>query len=150
AGHTTPDQAGKPGGRYSTECGDDILRLLDEIGRRLTLAEMPEELARRGVEWSASTVSHTAPAMRRLGLLDHAARADERGHGFGLPEWSGAGQKAERLSTGCAADILKVIEEAGRRLTLTQVLDEFARRGIEWSHTTVSHTAPAMRKMGQL
>lgn len=71
---------------YSQRCADDILAVLGMTDRRLSTSQLCEELARCGREWSYSTVSSVAPAMRRDGKLTN--ERDTRGKGYGLPQWS--------------------------------------------------------------
>lgn len=73
--------------RLSEGCAEDILKLLEDVGRRLTIMEILDEFATREIPWSSTTVSHTAPAMRRAGRLSNRQRGDDHGRGYGLPDW---------------------------------------------------------------
>lgn len=73
--------------RLSEACAADVLKLLADVGRRLTLLEIQDEFSVRKIEWSATTVNHTCPAMRRDGRLTNRKKPDDRGRGYGLPAW---------------------------------------------------------------
>lgn len=54
------------------------------------------------------------------------------------------------LSERCAEDILALLEAAERRLTLSEISQEFSARGIRWSYAMIDNVAPALRRMGKL
>lgn len=133
---------------YSPPCAAKILELLAESKRRLTTTEFVDAFRARKWPWGATPITHTLSVMRKEGRLSHA-RDDDWGHGYGLPGWA-AGPDGERLSEDCAADVLKLLRETGRRMTLTEIQDAFAAKEVTWSVTTVNHTCPAMRRAGRL
>lgn len=131
---------------YSAKCAESIVNLLRTAGKRMTMNELADKFFGQPDEWSYSAISHTAPVMMREGVLD--SKRDARGKGYGLPEWSE--NTGDRYSPRCAEKILEVLSAVGHRLSLTEISDEFSRRGIEWSPSTVQHTGPAMRRRGEL
>jgi hypothetical protein len=67
---------GVPGRETIAQCGQDILRVLREVGRPLTTLEILEELVHRHLSWRESTVSHTLADLVAEGLVQ-----DTNGHG---------------------------------------------------------------------
>ena len=66
-------------------CSADILRVLAEVGHRLTTTRLLAELSRRDIEWSERTVSGTLARMVDDGTLTNEQHTRPRG--YGLPEW---------------------------------------------------------------
>jgi hypothetical protein len=56
-----------PGQETLADCARDLLRVLREVGRPLTMLELLDELVRRQLRWRESTVSHALVV-----LQDHA------------------------------------------------------------------------------
>lgn len=74
------------GANYSTDCAADVLRVMRQARRRLTLTAIADELSLLHLPWSHTAISHTVPQMRNEGVLTHAR--DQLGKGYGLPEWT--------------------------------------------------------------
>lgn len=83
----TVEEERRPASRYSENCAREVLAMLEDVGRRLTLTLLADEFSRRGRSWSASCLGHTLAEMRRRGVVDN--RSDGRGAGYGLPDWNG-------------------------------------------------------------
>lgn len=71
--------------RFSPGCAEDVLALLEEVGRRMSQTQIVERLSAKGVMWSISVVAHTLAEARRRGVVDN--ESDEKGSGYGLPRW---------------------------------------------------------------
>ncbi len=72
---------------YSRRLAEDIIALLEEVGKRMTLQELLEALAGKGISWSLRSLSATCPRMKEVGLLSNVQRPDARGRGYGLASW---------------------------------------------------------------
>lgn len=81
----TLDPAPLPG--ELTECEQDILRVIEEAGERLTTAKVMQALQEQSCIHGDSTVIHSlADLCRRKGRLTN--RKDGHGRGYGLADWS--------------------------------------------------------------
>ena len=136
----------------------DILRVLREAGQPLTGMRLMEELASRDIEWSKTSVEHYLASMVKDGTLENPPDARPRGYRFpesaSIPVESykpapSLGDKGRPVSR-VALDILKVIEEEGRPLTTTRLLEAMAKRGMEWSHRAVADHLVRMVEDGTL
>jgi hypothetical protein len=61
--------AGSPAQEVLARCGQDIVRVLREVGRPLTTLEILDELVHRHLNWRESTVSHTLAELMDQGLV---------------------------------------------------------------------------------
>ena len=60
---------GPPAAEVLARCGQDILRVLREVGRPLTTLEILDELVHRHLNWRESTVSHTLAELKDQGTI---------------------------------------------------------------------------------
>jgi hypothetical protein len=72
----------KPHSKYSSECLEAIVSVIDEAGHRLTGDVLVETFAG---QWGGSTVRHTLAEAVKLGKLTNAQ--DVHGKGYGLKCW---------------------------------------------------------------
>jgi len=69
-----------------SDCEKDILMLIEEAGRRMTVGEVLRNLEAAGKVYGESTVRHALPYLRNVAnLLNNAT--DDYGKGYGLVEW---------------------------------------------------------------
>jgi hypothetical protein len=61
--------AAVPGREILARCGQDLLRVLREVGRPLTTLEILDALVQRHRSWPESTVSHTLADLKDQGLV---------------------------------------------------------------------------------
>jgi hypothetical protein len=69
-----------PAQEVLARCGQDILRVLREVGRPLTTLEILGELVHRHLNWRESTVSHTLAELIDQGLVQEKADDGPRRH----------------------------------------------------------------------
>ena len=72
--HTVPAQ------EVLLRCGQDILRVLREVGRPLTTLEILDELVHRHSSWRESAVSHTLAELSAQGLVRENGDGGPRRH----------------------------------------------------------------------
>ncbi len=63
-------------------CGADILRVLREVGCRLTLRRLLDEFADREIPWSESSVNRHLAMLREAGLVNNDPEARPPGYGI--------------------------------------------------------------------
>ena len=78
----TEHTPGPPVREVVARCGQDILRVLREVGRPLTTLEILDELVQRHLSWRESTVSHTLAALRDQGVIRDSGEGGARRHGL--------------------------------------------------------------------
>jgi hypothetical protein len=76
---------GAPAQEVLARCGQDILRVLQEVGRPLTTLEILEELVHRHLSWRESTVSHTLAELSAQGLIRESGDSGPRRHVLAAP-----------------------------------------------------------------
>jgi Fe2+ or Zn2+ uptake regulation protein len=128
-----------------TPCQQDIIKLLEDTGRRMTVNEILTGLEAADMIHGESTVRHALPEMNRRGLLDN--RHDAWGKGYGLGEWTTAGRHE---LTPREKDILVLIEEAGHRMTVVEVLAALEAAGKIHGESTVRCALPYLRNVAKL
>jgi hypothetical protein len=62
------------------KCGQDIQRVLREVGRPLTTLEILDELVQRHLSWRESTVSHTLADLMDRGVIHGSRDSGPRRH----------------------------------------------------------------------
>jgi hypothetical protein len=67
-----------PAREVLARCGQDLVRVLREVGRPLTTLEMLDELVHRHLNWRESTVSHTLAELIDQGLVQEKAEDGPR------------------------------------------------------------------------
>ncbi len=70
-----------------TNCEEDVLATLHEVGHRLMVEQLLSEMQQRGRLHGESTIRRAVSRMRKDNRLTHEDVANPRG--FGLPEWNG-------------------------------------------------------------
>ena len=71
---------GPPAREVLAQCGHDIVRILREVGRPLTMLEILDELVHRHLNWRESTVSHTLAELMDQGLVREKINDGPRRH----------------------------------------------------------------------
>jgi hypothetical protein len=71
---------GPPAREVLARCGQDIVRVLREVGRPLTTLEILDELVHRHLNWRESTVSHTLAELMDQGLVQDKTSEGPRRH----------------------------------------------------------------------
>jgi hypothetical protein len=79
---------GAPVEEVLARCGQDILRVLREVGRPLTTLEILDELVHRHMSWRESTVSHTLAELTAQGLIRESDDSGPRRHMVAGPQVS--------------------------------------------------------------
>ena len=72
-GKPTDHAALPPARDVLVRCGQDLVRVLREVGRPLTTLEILDELVHRHLNWRESTVSHTLAELIDQGLVQEKA-----------------------------------------------------------------------------
>jgi hypothetical protein len=67
-------------------CAADILRVLREVGHRLTTTPLLTALSQRGIEWSERKVAGVCARLVNEGVLTNP-KSGGKHLGYGFPEW---------------------------------------------------------------